>query len=264
MFTDTHAHLSLIGERTNQLQTLLKQLKESKCPFLLDIGTEPGDLTEHKKNTLLDNKPLDFIYYACGLWPSAEVIKNRAENLKILEKDLKEKRVIALGECGIDRRETNSENGGDILGERELFIKQIELAKELNLPLIIHSRDGFKETLSCLEEVNYHHGIIHCFSYGIEEVKKFLELGCFISFAGTITFKKTEKLQEALAYVPDDRLLLETDAPYLAPVPYRGQTNTPLLISETYKKAAIIRNTTPEKLAAIVEKNSKNLFFSSF
>ena len=264
MFTDTHAHLSLIGERNKQLQILLKQLKELKCPFLLDIGTEPGDLAEHKKNTMLENSPLDFIYYSCGLWPSTEVIKNRENNMKTLKKDLAENRVVALGECGIDRRETNKDNGGDILGERELFISQIQLAKKLSLPLIIHSRDGYEETLSCLEEENYHHGVIHCFSYGINEVKRFLELGWYISFAGTITFKKTEKLQEALAFVPEGRLLLETDAPYLAPVPFRGQINSPLLISETYKKAALIRNTTPEKLAAIVEKNSKKLFLSSF
>ena len=149
------------------------------------------------------------------------------------------------------------------LGEQELFEMQISLAKELNLPIIVHSRDAFKDTLNCIKKVGYHNGIIHCYSYGIEEAKAFLDLGWYISFSGSVTYAKKSKIEEMtklINYVPSDMILCETDAPYLAPVPCRGQINIPPLVEHTYNFVANARGTTSEELCHTVDQNIKRLF----
>ena len=148
-------------------------------------------------------------------------------------------------------------------GERELFQMQIELAKKLNLPVIVHSRDAFEDTLDCIKNMRYDRGIIHCFSYGIDEARAFLDRGWYLAFGGAVTYTKKNKLyemEELLRFVPDDRLLLETDAPYLAPVPLRGETNTPLNIHYTYEFISAKRNITTQQLCRIVDKNCEKLF----
>ena len=142
---------------------------------------------------------------------------------------------------------------------------QLEFAKELKLPVIIHSRDAFEDTLDCLKNVGYHNGIVHCYSYGIEEAKKFLDLGWYIAFGGATTYTKKAKLDDMkalLQFVPEDRFLCETDAPYLAPVPFRGQSNNPVLVEEVYKFIAQLRGTTPEALSELVDENIDTLFFA--
>lgn len=140
---------------------------------------------------------------------------------------------------------------------------QLELARKLDLPVIVHSRDAFEGTLGCIKDVNYNRGIIHCYSYGIEEARAFLDQGWYISFSGSITYTKKAKMDEMkalLRYVPKDRFLLETDSPYLAPVPMRGKTNTPLFIEYTYNFASEALSITPEQCAAMVLENAKELF----
>ena len=140
---------------------------------------------------------------------------------------------------------------------------QIELAKKMELPLIVHSRDAFEGTIDCLKNMDFHNGIIHCYSYGLEEARKFLDEGWYLAFGGGTTYTKKSKMEEMLAllrYVPDDRILMETDAPYLAPVPFRGQTNTPVLIEYCYNFVANARKTSPQQLSELVDKNIKILF----
>lgn len=149
------------------------------------------------------------------------------------------------------------------LAEKELFELQLEYAKELNLPIIIHSRDAFEDTLDCIKNAGYDNGIIHCYSYGAEEAKAFLERGWYISFSGGVTYTKKSKMEgmkELLTLVPEDRILCETDSPYLAPVPLRGTLNTPVNVEHTYKFIAEIRGTTPEQLSNTVDENIKKLF----
>ena len=140
---------------------------------------------------------------------------------------------------------------------------QIALAKKMNLPVIVHSRDAFEQTLSCIKNSGYNNGVIHCYSYGLEEAKEFLDLGWYIALGGGVTYtkkSKMEQMKDLIKYIPLDKLVLETDAPYLAPVPYRGKQNTPLLIEETYKFIAEVLNISVEELAGIVIKNTKKLF----
>ena len=195
--------------------------------------------------------------------------------------------IAALGECGIDRywngaaaaeriAQKRAEQGGgdvalddstgtpDAAGEEELFAAQIALAQRHGLPFIVHSRDAFDVTHSVIKSCGYFRGVIHCFSYGIKEAEKFLDLGFYLSFPGTITFSKKadvrERTAKLLRYVPRDRFLLETDAPYLAPVPERGTVNTPLKVRHVYKAAAEFTGASEEALCGLVYANAIEAF----
>lgn len=288
MFSDTHFHFHhLTEERALNGSEILQKLCERDTFFALDIGTRADDLLP-RQNSLkeeisklpqgLQKQADDFIFYAAGIWPDVEEIKDRHNALKTLKANIPEfsktsdKKLVAIGECGIDHhwnpsgadgRDENDFNADIFKGEKELFCMQLEYAKSLNLPVIVHSRDAFEDSVNCIKETGYNNGIIHCFSYGIEEAKTFLDLGWYLAFGGATTYTKKSKMQamtELLRYIPEDRLLLETDSPYLAPVPFRGQTNTPVLIEYVYNFIAQARNTSPQELSDLVDTNIKTLF----
>ena len=180
--------------------------------------------------------------------------------------------VIAIGECGLDHHwnpsgadgRTESDFDEQIYrGERELFQAHIELARELDLPVIVHSRDAYEDTLDCIKNIGYDNGIIHCYSYGIDEARTFLDRGWYIALGGGITYTKKSKLEqmeELIRFIPDDRLLTETDAPYLAPVPFRGQPNTPVLVEHVFNFLAQVRSVSLLVLNQTVDENIKRLF----
>ncbi|WP_147613962.1 TatD family hydrolase [Treponema pectinovorum] len=288
MFSDTHFHLyNLVTECSVDGSALLEKLVEKNTSFVLDIGTRCDDLLKRREivEKSLEKLPLeirskarDMFFYSAGIWPDVESIKNRTEVMKTLKEEIlsfneiSPKKLIAIGEGGIDHHwnpsgtdSRNKEEFGIKIydGERELFENQLLLSKEMNLPTIVHSRDAFEATLECIKNVGWHKGIIHCFSYNLEQAKAFLDLGWYLAFGGGTTYTKKSKIDDMkklLRYVPDDRILLETDSPYLAPVPFRGQTNTPLLIDYCYDFIAQARNTDAKSLSQTVEQNIKNLF----
>lgn len=300
MFGDSHFHLSYLEERGIDLYELFTQLYQNKVPFLLDIGTHCDDLFQRLSlaSKLIDAFSKDkekedalsiasFIqerlYFAAGIWPHATSILNREEELAVLSSAIRKckkegfenispSHLIALGECGLDHHWNKAHFDGlglklrleDFLAaEAEFFEMQLALAEKEALPVLVHSRDAFEATLSCIKNMGYHRGIIHCYAYGIEEARAFLDLGWYISFSGSITYAKKNKLQayeDLVRFIPSDRLLLETDAPYLAPGKYRGRVNTPALIGETYFFVSQARAMSMEDLALLVEKNMKDLF----
>ncbi|WP_191014661.1 TatD family hydrolase [Treponema zioleckii] len=291
MFSDTHFHFRhLVRDRGLDGTQILEQLCERNTFFALDIGTEADDLIERKNYVDESSEKLtseqqakiqNMIQYSAGIWPDTEEIKNRGERIKILEDKITKfneknssdsKKVLAIGECGLDHHWNPSGADGRCAedfdkamfeGERELFEMQLELAKKLDLPVIIHSRDAFEDTLDVLKNMGYHNGIIHCYSYGKDEARKFLDLGWYIAFGGAVTYAKKTKLDamnELLRFVPDDRILMETDSPYLTPVPFRGQVNTPVLVEYVYNFVAAARGVTPTNLSETVDKNIKKLF----
>ena len=294
MYSDTHFHFKmLVQERGADGIEVLTKMAGRNCFFGLDIGTKPEDLLEREsfvdsliaqiKDPLIADKVRSFMYFSAGLWPEVDFIHNREECLAKLEQSIQlaagepdretlNRKIIAIGECGIDHHwnpsgaDGRSEEDFDqktYEGEREMFEMQLELARKLNLPVIVHSRDGFEDTYDCIKNVGYHNGIIHCYSYGIEEARKFLDLGWYIAFGGGVTYTKKSKLDEMnalLNFVPSDRLLCETDAPYLAPVPFRGTVNTPVLVEHTYNYIAAARKISSEELSAQVDENIKLLF----
>lgn len=293
MFSDTHFHFKTMTEEWGvDGVEVLEQLAARDCFFALDIGTKADDLFVRQsacektiaqiKDSRIADKVRNFLYFTAGIWPDVDEIRDRENRIKVLRQFIKEtqegeqntlhRKVIAIGEGGLDHHWNPSGVDGrcesdfdekTYKGERELFEMQLELAKEMDLPFIIHSRDAFEDTLECLKNVGYHNGIVHCYSYGIEEVRQFLDLGWHIAFGGAVTYNKKAKLEaikELLRYVPADRFLCETDAPYLTPVPFRGTPNSPVLVEHVYNFIAEVRGLSPLELSELVDRNIKSLF----
>ncbi|MDD6654841.1 MAG: TatD family hydrolase [Treponema sp.] len=293
MYSDTHFHFENFVSRGINAQETLSNLAESDCFFALDIGTEHDDLI-HRIQTVKDavkslsdkavqDKCKKFLYFSAGIWPSPEEIKNRNKNIEILKEKIKEAenssnndsfntKIIALGECGLDHhwnpsgedhRRAEDFSNNMLQSEKELFEMQLLLAKDLSLPVIIHSRDAFTDTLESIKKIGYHNGIIHCYSYGKSEAKEFLDCGWYISFSGSVTYTKKRcmnEMEELIKSIPDDRILVETDSPYLAPVPFRGKVNSPSLIKNTYDFIAKIKGISSEELSILVDNNISKLF----
>lgn len=271
---------------------VLEEMARRNCKFGLDIGTKADDLLERQSllekeiaqihDYKLADKVRDFLYFSAGIWPDVDSIHNRFECMKKLEEQIKaageqeqdilHRKVVAIGEGGIDHHWNPSGVDGrcesdfdqkTYEGERELFEMQLELSRKMDMPYIVHSRDGFEDTLDCIKNIGWNKGIIHCYSYGLEEAKAFLDLGWYISLSGSVTYTKKAKLaemEEMIRYIPEDRLLCETDAPYLAPVPERGTVNTPVKVEHTYNFVAKARGIEVEKLWETVDKNIEKLF----
>lgn len=289
--TDTHFHFEhCFEEDKNAGAKCLEKMAEENTFFGLDIGTRCDDLLRRTKFIeetikLIENKETQkqiekFIYFSAGIWPDPDSIKNRYDYMEILKKQINEFRnnpifgnhLCAIGEGGIDHhwnvnnvdhRDENAFTEEMFEWEKELFVLQLELAKEMNLPFIIHSRDGFDETIECVDKANWHKGILHCCSYSWDKVKEFVDRGWFVSFSGSVTYTKKSKMEQMdllLRNVPSDRILLETDSPYLAPVPLRGSVNSPLNIVHTYNFIAEKRGIWPEELQELVNENAVRLF----
>jgi TatD DNase family protein len=234
-------------------------------PLLLDIGTEPSDL--RARTALLgqggrDLSRASFLRYSAGVWPSAESLASPGSSLSALEAAIAEAasggiRIAAIGEGGLDYH--HMEAGAEAQGL--LFSGQLKLASRLALPMIVHSREAAADTLSFIRGARASAPvIIHCFGYGPDEARAFLDLGCNVSFAGNLTYKGSEGLRAACAIVPADRLLLETDSPYMNPMPRRGKPSTPRDIERTYALAADLRGVEVAELAETVSRNAQALF----
>ncbi|MDR1986002.1 MAG: TatD family hydrolase [Treponema sp.] len=262
-FIDTHAHLSLLPQGALPREARISQLFQGGFRGIIDIGTEAEDLSGRLKTFAR----FDRIQFSAGIWPSKESIAARERLLPRLEQHIiaaPPGRLIAIGECGLDRHHNRQETGADLEGERELLELQLDIAQRHQLPLIIHSRQSAEESWGILSRYPKVQGVIHCFSYGIPEARNFLQLGYYLSFAGTLTYKNAQGLREALQFVPLDRLLLETDAPYLAPQPFRGKPAEPGMVAETYHLAATLRQISLEALQAAIVKNVSVLFGTRF
>jgi TatD DNase family protein len=258
--TDTHAHLSIVerqlGSSTISDIERAYALKpgETHSSFILDPGTEPDDFSV-RKNQYGD---LSFVRLAAGIWPGEKPIKNPIPALEALERAVRDPECAAVGECGLDYHWMH----GTKQAQRDLFSAQISLARTYKKPLIVHSRDAASDTLDILKtEGQGVRIILHCFGYDAENAKKFLDAGCWISFAGNITYKKAESLRDAAAIIPLDRLLLETDSPYMTPEPHRGRPCTPLDIRATYELVAKLKRIDLYDLAKTVTSNARFLFY---
>lgn len=290
MFSDTHFHFRMTAQENPECGAgLLESYASSKPLFALDIGTRCDDLLPRigfaKKSLSLmspDKRATAerFLFFSAGIWPDVEEIKKREECIRTLEnqidgvmrdENLKDT-LVAIGECGLDHHwnpsNPDARNESDFSstvyeGERELFLMQLDMAKKKDLPVVVHSRDAFDGTVFCLDESGWNRGVIHCYSYGIDEAKQFLDRGWYIAFGGATTYTKKNRMEDMkklLNYVPLDRMLLETDSPYLAPVPVRGKPNTPLNIHYSYEFIASNLGVEVDKLCASVDENIGRLF----
>ena len=247
---DTHAHYD--DERFDEdRDTVLKNIFEHGVSLVVDPAC---DLETCEKTLELSSK-YDFVYSAVGIHPhSAESDGNGDWHEKIRE-FAKNKKVAAIGEIGLDYHYDFSPREK----QKEVFAAQLELANELDLPVIIHDREAHADTLELVKKYRPK-GIIHCFSGSAETAKEFLKLGMYIGFTGSVTFKNASKLLLAAQVVPEDRILLETDCPYMAPVPYRGQRCDSSLIPATAERLAEIRGTDAQTLIDRARENGMRIY----
>jgi TatD DNase family protein len=258
-FIDTHAHLGFLGERGIDAYECLNRLFDGSFGGIIDIGTEADDLA----GRLAAFSRYERVRFSAGIWPSWEAAARGPELVRELERQISaapKGLVVAVGECGLDYHPRMDDAGENREAAAELLLLQMDLAGRLGLPVIIHSRDAPEDTIGLLSSRPGARGVIHCFSYTKEEARVFLDLGYHVSFAGNLTYKNAGNLRDALVYTPLDRLLLETDAPYLAPVPLRGRAADPGMVAHTYALAAELRRMDMAALTGQIAANAKALF----
>ncbi len=250
MLFDTHAHLNdsrFDGVRDELIASLTSNGIGAYC----EIGY---DVKSSEKACELSEK-YDFIYAAAGVHPH-DTDGMTSGDMNALKKLCAHQKVVALGEIGLDYYYDNSlrEN------QRHWFDAQLSLASELGIPCVIHTRDAWADTLDILKAHKANTGIIHCYSGSVETAKILLDLGWYISFAGPLTFKNATTALDVARFVPDDRILIETDCPYLTPHPHRGERNDSGYLHLTLEKAAELRGVSPEALAKQTRNNTARLF----
>ncbi len=250
MLFDTHAHLN-DGRFDTDRYEIINSLNANDVGAYCEIGF---DMESSVKAVSLAQK-YSFIYAAVGVHPhdSKDMTEEDIPHLREL---LHGERVVALGEIGLDYYYDNS----DRPTQRQWFARQMCLAKEENMPVVIHSRDAMADTIDILKSYGNGDGIIHCYSGSKESARILLDMGYYISFAGPVTFKNANTALEVINYVPMDRILIETDSPYLAPVPYRGKRNCPVYVAEVAKKVAEIKGKSFEEVADITFANAKKIY----
>jgi TatD DNase family protein len=252
MLIDTHAHLDMKDFDPDRQATLDRAL-EGGITHIVTIGI---DLSSSLKALELANTH-DFVYASVGYHPhNATHIDEQV--MTELEKLVSEPKVVAWGEIGLDfyRRYSPPDM------QMEAFKRQLGMAMDLDLPVIIHDREAHTELFEILEEMRKGKakGVIHCFSGNYDMAMALVEMGYYISIPGTVTYKKALQVQEVATGIPLDRLLVETDAPFLAPVPYRGKRNEPLFVTYTAQKIAELRNMSFEEVALKTSENAKRVF----
>ncbi|HSH35259.1 TatD family hydrolase [Schnuerera sp.] len=252
MLIDSHAHLD-DGRFDKDRDRLIKGLKE----LGIDLVINPGaDLNSSIKAVSLTEK-YNNIYAAVGVHPhSAKEMDG--STIEILKSFTNREKVVAIGEIGLDYYYDNSPR--DIQQER--FIEQLNLAKEVDLPVIIHTREATKDTFDILKEAQDGtlEGVMHCYSGSVEMAMEYIKLGFYISLAGPVTFKNARVSKEVAKAVPLDKLMIETDSPYLTPEPYRGKRNEPFYVRYVAGTIAELRGITFEELAKKTSENAKKLF----
>lgn len=254
MYIDTHAHLNY-EDKYGDVAALLHAVKAAGVEKVISVG---WDMPSSALAAAMAEK-FKMLYFAAGFHPS-DCAKMTDGDLDRLAALLAAPKGAAVGEIGLDYHY----EGYDERAQQRAFAAQLELADALGLPFCVHARDAAEDTLRLLKDNRTkltHGGVMHCFSGSAETALEYLRLGLYISFAGPVTFKNARKQQEAAKVVPDDRLLAETDSPYLAPEPLRGTQNTPANVPLVYKTLALLRGQDEELLAARIAKNAHSLFF---
>ena len=255
MFIDSHCHLDF-PEFESRMPAILETMAQLKVVKALCISV---DMPDYPKVLALA-KAYDHLYATVGVHPDYE---NTPEpTLEWLLEQAKEPKVVAIGETGLDYFRMAHLPYPELEWQRDRFRTHIQASKVSGKPLIIHTRQASEDTMRILKEVGEQQvtGVMHCFTESKEVAKQALDLGFYISFSGIVTFKNALEIKETCQYVPFDRLLIETDSPYLAPVPHRGKTNEPGFVSFVASYIAQLKDTTTEEIGRITSDNFYRLF----
>lgn len=253
MLIDSHAHID--DERFDQdREEVIAKFAENNLELVINIGAD----LESSKNGVELSKKYENIYATVGVHPhdAKDADENTIETLRELAKAPK---VVAIGEIGLDYYYDNSPREV----QKKWFREQIRLAKELKLPISVHSRDATQDVFDIIEEESQDgklRGVIHCFSDSVEIAREYLKLGFYISLGGPVTFKNAKTPKEVAKEVPLDKLLIETDSPYLTPTPHRGKRNEPAYVRYVAETIAILKEISYEKVKDATNKNAKTLF----
>ncbi len=250
MLTDSHCHLDHEQFDADR-DAVIERALESGVERMLAIGTGNGPPDLEAGIRLADKHAA--IYATVGVHPH-EASKATSETYRNLAELLRHPKVLALGEIGLDYHYDFSPRAV----QQDVFVEQMRVAADAQKPIVIHTREAWEDTLALLDQhwkPSGLPGIMHCFSGGPAEAQRCLDLGFYLSFGGIVTFPKAVELHQAAKMVPSDRMLVETDAPYLAPVPKRGKRNEPAFVVETARKLADLRGETPEAIAAATSAN---------
>jgi TatD DNase family protein len=252
MFIDSHCHLNLLAEQEGGVALAIDNAKANNVDHILCISIDKSSC--HDILALANSNA--YLSASVGIHPNIDQTENfTVEELVTLANQDK---VIAIGETGLDYFRSE----GDLEWQRDRFRTHIEAAKQLKKPLIIHTREARQDTMDILENENAEAagGIIHCFTENWETAKRALDIGFYISLSGIVTFKNAKDLQDVAKKLPLDRILIETDAPYLAPVPHRGKTNQPAYVKHVAEFIAELRGEPVEEIAAMTSANFHRLF----
>jgi len=257
MIFDSHCHLLLIEEEGKDLSLVIENAIKTNISHLLDVSVGLSNFFKRLSRIKdIRNRYSISIYMSAGLPPYFADKRVNNDITELYKQAVSDKMIVAVGEIGLDYHY----NYGTPNLQKELLLEQIELANRLHLPIIIHTRDSDNDLLSILKSQSpINGGIIHCFSSNYETAKSLLDMGFYISFSGNVTYKKSYDIQEAATKIPDDRILIETDAPYLAPLKHRGKINEPAYLIETATYIAKLRKTSIGDIVKLTEKNAKNI-----
>ena len=263
MFVDSHCHLSF-----PELQAELPQIRAAMAQAQVDRALCICTTLEEFESVHALAMAYDNFWASVGVHPDNEgVTEPTLEGLVELSQ---RPRVVAIGETGLDYYQMDERKGGrsvaDLEWQRNRFRTHIRAARQCGKPLVIHTRSASDDTVRILKEegedgsAGSAGGVFHCFTETAAVARAALDLGFYISFSGIVTFKNAVELREVAAFVPDDRLLIETDSPYLAPVPFRGKTNDPSLVPYVARQIAEVRGSTPEAIGELTSRNFERLF----
>lgn len=252
MIFDTHAHYDDPSFDSDR-EELLGQMQRNGIGRIVNIGAD----IKTSELTVNLTEQYDFLYGAVGVHPN-EVGSMQESDLLRLQEWSGLAKIVAIGEIGLDYHYDQPEK--DV--QRRWLEAQLELARQTGLPVVIHSRDAAKDTVDLLHSLHAGDigGVIHCYSYTKELAREFLDMDYYFGIGGVLTFPNAKKLKEAAAYLPMDRIVLETDCPYLAPVPYRGKRNSSLYLPYVVKALAEIKGMDEEEIKRITFENGKRLY----
>lgn len=251
MLFDTHAHFD-DEQFDKDRDEVLKSLEGFGVTNIVNIG---ADIKGSEASVKLAER-YPFVYATVGVHPS-ETTDMTDDDIEKLRKLATHPKVCAIGEIGLDYH--YDDNAPSNI-QKKWFIRQLELAQELSMPVVIHDRESRGECLNILKDKHISNGVVHCFSGSAETAKEILKLGMMISFTGVLTFKNAKKAVEACKVVPIDRLMIETDCPYMAPEPHRGERNFSGYVEFVARKIAEIKGLTYEEVAEITNKNAKRFY----
>ena len=258
MIFETHAHYDDEKFDADRVELLSHLLRENNIGKVVNVG---ATFKGCKESIALAEK-YDDVYAAIGIHPE-EIDEINDDVMEYLRQNASHEKVVAIGEIGLDYYWVKEEEQRK--KQRIWFNKQMDLAKELEMPVIIHSRDAAEDTLNTIRLYNNSHvkGIVHCYSYSKELAMEYVKMGWYIGVGGVVTFKNAKKLVETVEAIPLESIVLETDCPYMAPVPHRGERNSSIFLSHVAEKIAEIKNISVDEVEKVTYQNALNIYYKA-